>query len=127
MFTFKHFMLEEDSDKKTEWMTGSELAKHIPKTAISNIQKSKEHSILTNHDLAHGGNGQLHYRIHTKTYGNYKAHSVQVASSIPDKDGFTHHVTYNLIKNSATIQPQSHLKTNTERKLTLPFHQKVDK
>lgn len=124
MLNFKEFITEENKTT-SEWMSGHELAKHVPKTAIKHIQQSKEHNILTNHDLAHGGSGNLHYRIHTKSYGDYKTHTVQAASSQEDKDGFTHHVSYDIIRNSA--KAHSHMKTNANKKITVPFHKKVDK
>lgn len=125
MFEFKQFISEEDNKTTSDWMSGEELAKHIPKTAIKHIRLSKEHNILVNHDLAHGGNGQLHYRIHTKSYGTYNTHTVQAASSQEDKDGFTHHVSYDIIRNTA--KAHSHMKTSNERKMTVPYYQKVDK
>jgi len=124
MIDFKQFISEE-KDFTTEWMSGSELSKHIPKTAVKHIRDSKEHNILTNHDIANGGTGQLMYRIHTKHYGNsYKTQTVQAASTKEDKDGFTHHVSYDIIRHSA--KAHSHLKTSLEKKQTLPWHQKVE-
>ena len=125
MISFIDFLSEQSNTLTSSWMSGHDLANHIPKTAVKHIKQSKEHIILTNHDLAHGGSGNLYYRIHTKVYGNYKTHTVQAASSQEDSDGFTHHVSYDIIRNSA--KAHSHMKTNTERKITVPFHQKVDK
>lgn len=122
MLNLKQFIAEQDKTT-TEWMSGSELAKQVPKTVVKHIRQSREHDILTNHDLAHGGNGHLHYRIHTKSYGNYKTQSVQAASSQKDKEGFTHHVTYDIIRRTA--RPRDHVKTSMERMITVPWHQKV--
>lgn len=123
MLNLKQFITEEDK-ATSEWMSGSDLARHVSKTVVKHIRQSKEHNILTNHDLAHGGNGHLQYRIHTKSYGNYKTHSVQAASSQKDKDGFTHHITYDIIRRTA--KPRDLVKTSMEKKITLPFYQKVE-
>jgi predicted secreted Zn-dependent protease len=104
-------------------MSGKELSNHVHKTAIKHIVSSDEHRSLSNHNQAHGGSGDLQYRIHTKHYGGGKGfQSVQAASAKKDKDGYTHHVTFNLHKNSASTQPESHLKTHAEKKITLPWH-----
>jgi len=125
MLSLKRFIFEEQNTSTSNWMDGNSLSKHIPKTAIKHIVNSKEHNILVNHNIVHGGDGNLHYRIHTKSYGDYKTQTVQAASSKEDADGFTHHVSFDIIKNSAT--PQSIMKTSIEKKLTIPFHQKVNK
>lgn len=124
MISFKEFIAENEDkpDEKTEWMSGKELAKHVPKTAIKHISKDRSHEILRTHNVTHGGSGDLAYRIHTSHYGNYKKRSVQAASNKKDKDGYTHHATYDLHGHSATLQPGSHLKTHAEKKLSLPWH-----
>ena len=124
MITFKEFITEApDSEHKTAWMSGKELSDHVPKTAIKHIVNSDEHRILSNHNLAHGGSGHLQYRIHTKHYGGGKGfQSVQAASSKKDEDGYTHHATFDIHKNSARVVPESHVKTHAEKKITLPWH-----
>lgn len=121
---FKEFIKESAEEHTSEWMSSQELAKHIPKTAHKQIHKSKEHRLLMNHDLAHGGSGHLHYRIKTKSYDGFKLKKVQVASSKKDKEGFTHHASYHLGSRSAT--PDEHVKTHYERKVTVPWHMKDD-
>jgi hypothetical protein len=129
MITFKEFITEApDSEHKTAWMSGKELSNHVHKTAIKHIVNSDEHRSLSNHNLAHGGSGDLQYRVHTKNYGgsvNFK--SVQAASAKKDKDGYTHHATFDIHKNSAKAQPESHLKTHAEKKLSLPWHTSDEK
>lgn len=125
MLALKQFILEEQDTTTSKWMDGKELVKHIPKTAVKHIVNSQEHTSLTNHNLAHGGSGNLQYRIHTKAYGDYKMRTVQAASPVKDKDGFTHHASFYIIRNSA--RPQDHLKTSIEKKLTIPWYQKIDK
>ncbi len=129
MITFKEFITEApDSEHKTAWMSGKELSDHVPKTAIKHIVNSDEHRSLSNHNLAHGGSGHLQYRIHTKHYGGGKGfQSVQAASAKKDKDGYTHHATFDIHKNSAKAQPESHLKTHAEKKLSLPWHTSDEK
>ena len=91
---FKEFIKESAEEHTSEWMSSHELAKHIPKTAHKQIHGSKEHRILMNHDLAHGGSGHLKYRIKTKTYDKtHEMKDIQVASAKKDKDGFTHHAS----------------------------------
>lgn len=129
MITFKQFITEApDSEHKTAWMSGKELSNHVPKTAIKHMTNSDEHRSLSNHNQIHGGSGDLQYRIHTKHYGdtvNFK--SVQAASAKKDKDGYTHHVTFTLHKNSAYARPDSHLKTHAEKKVTVPWHTSDEK
>ena len=128
MITFKEFITEEDKpDEKTHWMSGKELSGHIPKTAHKHIVQSKEHQSLSNHNQIHGGSGDLQYRIHTKHYDHFKVRSVQAASAKKDKDGYTHHATFDLTKNHATAREGSHLKTNSEKKVTLPWHASDEK
>jgi hypothetical protein len=52
---------------------------------------------------------------------------VQAASAKKDKNGYTHHATFNLSKNSAYAREGGHLKTNNEKKLTLPWHTSDEK
>jgi hypothetical protein len=124
MKKFKEYINEAEEEHTSEWMSSSELGKHIPKTAHKQIHKSKEHGILMNHDLAHGGSGHLRYRVKTKSYDGFKVKKVQVASSKKDKDGFTHHATFGLAAKSA--YPHDHMKTHPERKVTVPWHMKDD-
>jgi hypothetical protein len=56
---FKEFIKESAEEHTSEWMSSSDLAKHIPKTAHKQIRSSKEHNILMNHDLAHGGSSSI--------------------------------------------------------------------
>jgi len=122
---FKEFIKESAEEHTSEWMSSSDLAKHIPKTAHKQIRSSKEHNILMNHDLAHEGSGHLKYRIKTKTYDKtHKIRDVQVASAKKDKDGFTHHASFALYSQSA--KPYQHVKTNMEKKLTVPWHTPSD-
>jgi hypothetical protein len=116
--------IRESEEHASEWMSSSDLAKHISKTAHKQIHKSKEHRILMNHDLAHGGSGHLHYRIKTKSYDGFEIKKVQAASSKKDKDGFTHHASYHLGVRSAI--PADHMKTHYQRKVTVPWHMKDD-
>jgi len=116
--------IKESEEHTSEWMSSSDLAKHIPKTAHKQIQKSKEHGILKNHDLAHGGSGHLRYRIKTKSYDGWENKNVQIASTKKDKDGFTHHATFGLAARSAYLH--NHMKTHSERKVTVPWHMKDD-
>lgn len=128
MKTFKQFVVENDKpDEKTHWMSGKELSNHIPKTAHKHIVNSREHGILSNHNQAHGGSGQLQYRIHTKHYGNYKVRSVQAASAKKDEHGYIHHATFNLTKNSASAREGGHVKTHPEKKVTIPWHTSPEK
>lgn len=129
MIPFKQFITESDKpDEKTHWMSGKELSQHIPKTAHKHIANHSEHQSLQNHNIAHGGNGDLHYRIHTTHYTDkYKTRSVQAASSKKDKDGYTHHATFDLHNNSAKYREGSHEKTNAEKKITLPWHTSDEK
>lgn len=126
MKNFKEFVNESDSEERTEWMSGKEISKHIPKTAHKHIVHSDEYKGLQNHDYAHGGSGNLYYRLHTKHYGTYKDKHVEVASGRKDKDGFTHHTKYYLISRSARNEG-GRVKTHTERKVTVPFHWDSDK
>ena len=122
---FKEFIKESAEEHTSEWMSSQELAKHIPKTAHKQIHKSKEHGILMNHDLAHGGSGHLKYRIKTKTYDKeHKIRDVQVASAKKDKDGFKHHASFALYSRSA--KAFQHHKTNMEKKITVPWHTPSD-
>jgi len=124
MRNFIEYVKESEDEHTSEWMSSSDLAKHIPKTALKQIHASKEHRILANHDLAHGGSGHLHYRIKTKSYDNFKVRKVQVASSKKDEDGYTHHASYHLGSRSAS--PYEHVKTHYQRKVTVPWHMKDD-
>lgn len=128
MKKFKEFINEnEEGEHTTEWMSGKELSKHISKTAHKHIVYSDEHKGIQNHDLAHGGSGNLHYRIHTKSYGGtFKTKRVEVASSKKDKDGFIHHTKYGVYNRTATNEG-GRLKTNKERKVTVPFHWNNDR
>lgn len=122
---FKEFIKESAEEHTSEWMSSQELAKHIPKTAHKQIHKSKEHGILMNHDLAHGGSGHLKYRIKTKTYDKtHEMKDIQVASAKKDKDGFTHHASFALYSRSA--KAFRHDKTSMEKKLTIPWHTPSD-
>jgi hypothetical protein len=128
MITFKEFITEnEDRVEKTDWMSNKELAKHIPKTAHKHIVYSREHEILSNHNMANGGSGHLQYRVHTTHHANstYKQRSVQVASAKKDKDGYIHHASFYISGHSA--RPQEHVKTHPEKKLTLPWHTSDEK
>lgn len=128
MITFKKFITENDKpDEKTEWMSNKELSKHIPKTAHKHIVNSKEHKTLSTQNQANGGSGDLQYRIHTKHYSGstYKQRSVQVASAKKDKDGYIHHATFDIHRNSASVK--EHVKTHPEKKLTLPWHTSDEK
>lgn len=128
MKKFKEYILEsEEGEHTTEWMSGKDLAKHIPKTAHKQIVHSDEHKGIQNHDVAHGGSGQLHYRIHTKSYGGtFKTKRVEVASAKKDKEGFTHHTKYSVLNRTATNEG-GRVKTHKERKVTVPFHWSNDR
>lgn len=128
MKTFKEYVIEnEEGEHTTEWMSGKELSKHISKTAHKKIVYSDEHKGIQNHDLAHGGSGNLHYRIHTKSYGGtFKTKRVEVASAKKDKDGFIHHTKFGVMSRSASNEG-GRMKTHKERKVTVPFHWNDDK
>ena len=120
MISFKNF-LKESEEHTSNWMSSEDIAKHVPKTAQKQIAAHKHHQNLQNHDALHGGSG-LKYRHKTNKWGHK---SIQVASVKPDKDGFTHHATFELHKNSilkdGVRREKSKIMPNGTQ-LTIPFH-----
>lgn len=92
MLSFKEF-LSEAKESTTEWMPINKLSDHIHGSAVKAMAKHDFYKTLLNHDMAHGGSGELFHRVKTNKHGMV---AVQAASNKKDKEGHTHHATFHV-------------------------------